>query len=77
MRIAVAQSIGVRGAVIAAAVTGDTAYRKIMGNEFDDTTREEEGCRPHMPGGGGDTDLTERWYAMRCFADSPECVGEN
>lgn len=44
--IAVAQSIGVRGAVIAAAVTGDTAYRKIMGDEFDDTTR-EEGCRPH------------------------------
>lgn len=71
--IAVAQSIGVRGAVIAAAVTGDTAYRKIMGEEFDDTTREvgvQAACRV----AGAITDLTERWYAMRCFADSPEDV---
>ncbi len=44
-----------------------------MGDEFDDTTR-EEGVQAACRVAGAITDLTERWYAMRCFADSPEDV---
>lgn len=73
--IATARELGVSAAVAVAAARGETAYKKIMGEEgncLPQEEMEEAACKV----AGAITDLTERWYAMRCFADTPEAIAE-
>lgn len=73
--MATARALGVGAAVSAAAATGATAYKNIMGEECCGCAREEVVDAARRVA-GSITDLRERWYAMRCFSLSPEEVAD-
>lgn len=69
--IATARALGFGSEAIVGGAAVETAYRKIVGRmTADDVTAaaEEAACKV----AAAITDLSERWYAMRCFSATPD-----
>lgn len=72
--IAIARELNVgAGAIVGAAAT-ETDYHKILAGGRSDAVTERDIHDAAISVASAITDLTERWYVMRCFAGSPEAI---